>query len=280
MPETQSQEKKDAIRFAGATLLEVPAAPYKNPNNYVHVARRLSEAIPGAFLANQWDNLANRQAHIEGTGPEIWHQMGGKVDAISCAMGTGGTLTGVAEYLRGVHPEVKIGLTDPCGAVLYRWYRDGEKVGEGSSISEGIGQGRVTGNMEASPWIATLTLTLAPNPNPGGTWEGFTPDLLHEIPDEEWLPVCYDLLQEEGLCIGGSAAVNVAGAMRVARDLGPGKTVVTVLCDSGMRYAGKLFNREFLESKGLPVPAFLQDQDVREREKLKELLGSVMEESP
>ncbi|WOI55084.1 cysteine synthase A [Palleronia sp. LCG004] len=236
IPETQSQEKKDMLRLAGADLVEVPAVPYKNENNYVKYSGRLAERLAksephGAIWANQFDNTANRQAHIEGTAPEIWEQTGGKVDGFICAAGTGGTVAGVAEYLQ---PKgVKIGLADPEGAGLLKIYTGKENPGD--SISEGIGQGRVTGNLE-----------------------GFKPDFAWRIPDAEALPVVFDLLQHEGLCMGGSTGVNVAGAMRLARELGPGHTIVTILCDYGTRYQSKLFNPEFLEGKGLPVPDWLR----------------------
>lgn len=238
--DTQTKEKKDTLRWAGATLVEVPAVPYKNPNNYVHVARRIAENIPGAFYANQWDNLANRQAHIETTGPEIWAQTDGKIDAFSCAMGTGGTLAGTAAFLRSKNPNIKIALTDPTGAALYRYYTEGELRGEGSSITEGIGQGRVTGNMAA---------------------DDFRPDLFYELSDEESLPCLYNLTQKEGLAMGSSSAVNVAGAIRVAKELGPGHTIVTILCDLGSRYASKLYNPQFLRSKNLPVPPWLDNPE-------------------
>lgn len=237
IPETQSQEKKDMLRLAGAELVQVPAAPYRNPNNYVRYSGRLAEALAkttaeGVIWANQFDNVANRQAHVETTGPEIWDQTGGKVDGFICAVGSGGTLAGVAEALQ---PKgVKIGLADPDGAALHSYYTTGEMKSEGGSITEGIGQGRITANLE-----------------------GFKPDFSYNIPDAEALPVVFDLLAEEGLCLGGSSGVNVAGAMRLARDLGPGHTIVTVLCDYGTRYQSKLFNPEFLHSKGLPVPEWL-----------------------
>lgn len=237
IPETQSQEKKDMLRLAGAELVEVPAAPYRNPNNYVRysqrLAARLAESEPnGAVWANQFDNVANRQAHVETTGPEIWDQTGGKLDGFICAVGSGGTLAGVAQALqpRGV----KIGLADPDGATLHNFYTTGTHKAEGGSISEGIGQGRITANLE-----------------------GFTPDMSFNIPDAEALPVVFDLLQHEGLCLGGSSGINVAGAMRMARQMGPGHTIVTVLCDYGTRYQSKLFNPEFLRDKGLPVPVWL-----------------------
>ena len=237
IPETQSQEKKDMLRLAGATLVEVPAAPYKNPNNYVRYSGRLAAELAktepnGAIWANQFDNTANRQAHIETTGPEIWDQTDGRVDGFICAVGSGGTLAGVAMALqpRGV----KIGLADPEGAALHSFYTTGAFDSPGSSITEGIGQGRITANLE-----------------------GFTPDYSYRIPDPEALEVVFDLLQHEGLCLGGSSGINVAGAIRMARDMGPGKTIVTVLCDYGTRYQTKLFNPEFLRAKGLPVPDWL-----------------------
>jgi cysteine synthase A len=237
IPETQSQEKKDMIRLAGAELVEVPAAPYRNPNNYVRYSGRLAERLAqsepeGAIWANQFDNTANRQAHVESTGPEIWEQTEGRVDGFICAVGSGGTLAGVAHALqpRGV----KMGLADPMGAALYSYYTTGELKAEGSSITEGIGQGRITANLE-----------------------GFTPDFCCRIPDEEALPVVFDLLEKEGLCLGGSSGVNVAGAMRMAREMGPGHTIVTILCDYGTRYQSKLFNPDFLREKDLPVPGFL-----------------------
>jgi cysteine synthase A len=237
IPETQSQEKKDMLRLAGAELVEVPAAPYRNPNNYVRYSGRLAAALAqtepnGAIWANQFDNVANRQAHVEMTGPEIWAQTDGKVDGFICAVGSGGTLAGVAEALQ---PKgVKIGLADPMGAALYSFYTTGEFASEGESITEGIGQGRITANLE-----------------------GFTPDFCARIPDEEALPIVFDLLAEEGLCLGGSSGVNIAGAMRMAHEMGPGHVIVTILCDYGTRYQSKLFNPEFLHSKGLPVPAWL-----------------------
>jgi cysteine synthase A len=240
IPETQSQEKKDTLRVFGATLHEVPAVPYKNPNNYVHVAQRLAEALArseprGAIWAQQFDNVANRRGHVETTGPEIWAQTGGKVDGFICAAGTGGTLAGVAEALRARNPAVKIGLADPPGAALFSYYRSGELKAEGSSITEGIGQGRITRNLE-----------------------GLTVDFPYQIPDAETVETVFDLLMHEGLCLGSSSGINVAGAVRLARDLGPGHTIVTVLCDSGMRYQSRLFNPDFLRSKNLPVPAWLE----------------------
>jgi cysteine synthase A len=238
IPETQSQEKKDMLRLAGAELVQVPAVPYKNPNNYVRyserLAARLAETEPyGAIWANQFDNVANRQAHIETTGPEIWDQTGGKVDGFICSVGTGGTLAGVGMSLQ---PKgVKIGLADPEGSAIYDFYTHGELKAEGSSITEGIGQGRETANLR-----------------------GFRPDFAYRIPDSEALPIVFDLLADEGLCLGGSSGINVAGAIRMARDLGPGHTIVTILCDYGTRYQSKIFNPEFLAEKGLPVPAWLE----------------------
>ena len=240
IPETQSQEKKDTLRSLGADLVEVPAVPYRNPNNYVKVSGRMAERIArenpnGAVWANQFDNVANRQAHVQTTGPEIWQQTSGKVDGFICAVGTGGTLAGVAEALRARNPGVQIGLADPPGAALFSYYTTGELKSEGNSITEGIGQGRITANLD-----------------------GFTPDHSFQIPDQESIPICFDLLEHEGLCVGPSSGVNVAGAIRLARELGPGKTIVTILADYGNRYQSKLFNPEFLRSKGLPVPEWLE----------------------
>ena len=238
IPETQSQEKKDMLRLAGAELVQVPAAPYKNPNNYVRYSERLANELAktepnGAIWANQFDNVANRRAHIETTGPEIWSQTDGKVDGFVAAVGSGGTLAGCAEYLQ---PKgVKIGLADPMGAALHSFYTTGTLASEGSSISEGIGQGRITANLE-----------------------GFTPDHSYQITDEEALPIVFDLLANEGLCLGGSSGINIAGAVKLARDLGPGHTIVTILCDYGTRYQSKLYNSDFLKSKGLPVPDWLE----------------------
>ena len=237
IPETQSQEKKDMLRLAGAELVQVPAAPYSNPNNYVRYSGRLAEALAkteprGAIWANQFDNVANRQAHVETTGPEIWDQTGGRVDGFICAVGSGGTLAGVAMALQ---PKgVKVALADPEGAALHSFYTTGELKSEGSSIPEGIGQGRITANLE-----------------------GLTPDMSFRIPDAEALPVVFDLLADEGLCLGGSSGINVAGAVRMAQEMGPGHTIVTILCDYGTRYQSKLFNPDFLKSKGLPVPHWL-----------------------
>lgn len=238
IPETQSQEKKDMLRLAGAELVQVPAAPYKNPNNYVRYSERLANELAksepnGAIWANQFDNVANRRAHIETTGPEIWSQTDGKVDGFVAAVGSGGTLAGCAEYLQ---PKgVKIGLADPMGAALHSFYTTGTLASEGSSISEGIGQGRITANLE-----------------------GFTPDHSYQITDEEALPIVFDLLANEGLCLGGSSGINIAGAVKLARDLGPSHTIVTILCDYGTRYQSKLYNPDFLKSKGLPVPDWLE----------------------
>jgi cysteine synthase len=237
IPETQSQEKKDMLRLAGADLVQVPAAPYRNPNNYVRYSGRLAEELArtepnGAIWANQFDNVANRQAHVETTGPEIWDQTQGKVDGFICAVGSGGTLAGVAEALQ--HKGVKIGLTDPDGAALHSFYTTGKLEAPGSSITEGIGQGRITANLE-----------------------GFTPDFSYRIPDAEALPIVFDLLAEEGLCMGGSTGVNIAGAIHMAREMGPGHTIVTILCDYGSRYQSKLYNPAFLKEKGLPVPEWL-----------------------
>uniref|UniRef100_UPI0040474398 cysteine synthase A n=2 Tax=Yoonia sp. TaxID=2212373 RepID=UPI0040474398 len=237
IPETQSQEKKDMLRLAGAELIEVPAAPYRNPNNFIHYSRRLAEAMAretndGVLWANQFDNVANRQAHVEGTGPEIWEQTDGKVDGFICAVGSGGTLAGVSMALQ---PKgVKIGLADPDGAGLHSFYTTGEIAMSGGSIAEGIGQVRITKNLE-----------------------GFTPDFCYNISDAEALPVVFDLLANEGLCMGGSSGINIAGAMRMARDMGPGHTIVTILCDYGTRYQSKLYNPAFLREKGLPVPAWM-----------------------
>ncbi|CUI00660.1 cysteine synthase A [Leisingera aquaemixtae] len=237
IPETQSEEKKDMLRLAGAQLVQVPAAPYKNPNNYVRYSQRLAEKLAqtesnGAIWANQFDNVANRQAHVETTGPEIWEQTSGKVDGFVCAVGSGGTLAGVAEALQ---PKgVKIGLADPMGAALFSYYTTGELASDGSSITEGIGQGRITKNLE-----------------------GFTPDFSYQVPDGEALPFVFDLLHEEGLVLGGSSGINIAGAVRMAKDMGPGKTIVTVLCDYGTRYQSKLFNPDFLREKDLPVPEWM-----------------------
>jgi len=238
IPETQSQEKKDMLRLAGAELVEVPAAPYKNPNNYVRYSGRLAQELAktepnGAIWANQFDNTANRQAHIETTGPEIWAQTEGELDGFICAAGSGGTIAGMGMYLQ---PKgVKVGLADPDGAALHSFYTTGTLASEGGSISEGIGQGRITKNLE-----------------------GFTPDVSYNISDAEALPFVFDLLRNEGLVLGGSSGINIAGAVRMARDLGPGHTIVTILCDYGTRYQSKLFNPDFLRSKGLEVPEWME----------------------
>lgn len=240
IPDSQSEEKKLALKAGGATLIEVPPAPYSNPNNFVRVSGRLAEQLAktepnGAVWANQFDNVANRQAHIETTGPEILRDLDGRVDGFICAVGSGGTLVGTAMALRSALPAVKIGLVDPYGAALYSYYTEGVLKAEGSSISEGIGQGRITKNLE-----------------------GFAPDFACRVPDDEALRIVYQLAEEEGLVLGSSSGVNVAGAIRMAREMGPGHTIVTVLCDYGTRYASRLFNPEFLKAKNLPVPAWLE----------------------
>ena len=240
IPETQSQEKKDALRLLGAELIEVPAVPYKNRNSYVKLSGRLAESLArtdpnGAIWANQFDNVANRDGHIDTTAQEIWKQTSGKVDGFVSAVGSGGTLAGVAAGLRGHSRNVKIALADPLGAALYSYYTDGVLKSEGSSITEGIGQGRITANLE-----------------------GFRPDFSYQIPDAEALPIIFDLVQEEGLCLGGSTGINIAGAIRLARELGPGHTIVTILADYGTRYQSKLFNPAFLREKKLPTPAWLE----------------------
>ena len=239
IPETQSKEKMDMLRLCGAELMPVPAKPYRDPGNYVRVSERgaaeYAEREPnGAVWANQWDNPANWKGHYESTGPEIWAQTDGRIDGFVCAMGTGGTLAGISTFLKEVKPEVQIGLADPMGAAMYSYFSTGELTSEGSSITEGIGQGRVTGN------VAQAKV-----------------DVPFRIPDDEALPVIFDLLREEGLCLGGSSGINVAGAIRLARELGPGHTIVTVLCDGGQRYQSKLFNPAFLREKGLPAPDWL-----------------------
>jgi cysteine synthase A len=233
IPQTQSQEKKDMLRLCGAELREVPAVPYKDPNNYVHVSERVAKEL-AAFWANQWDNTANADGHYSSTGPEIWTQAGGKIDGFTCAIGTGGTLAGISRYLKEKNPQVRIAVADPVGAAMYSWFKRGELKSEGSSVTEGIGQGRVTKN------VAMAVV-----------------DEAYQIPDSEALPLIFDLVRKEGLVLGGSSAINVAAAIRLARDLGPGHTVVTILADSGTRYQSKLYNRAFLTEKGLPVPAWL-----------------------
>jgi cysteine synthase len=242
IPETQSQEKKDALRLLGAQLVEVPALPYKNPNNYVHYSQRLAEALAktepnGAIWANQWDNTANRQAHIETTSQEIWTDTDGKVDGFVSAVGSGGTLGGCSDGLKAKRKGIMIALADVPGAALHSYYTTGVLKAEGSSITEGIGQGRITKNIE-----------------------GAAVDRSYLIPDEESVPICFQLLHEEGLCVGGSTGVNVAGAIRLAKEMGPGHTIVTLLCDYGTRYQSKLFNPEFLKSKNLPAPQWLVSQ--------------------
>jgi cysteine synthase A len=240
IPETQSDEKKQMLRLMGAELVEVPAVPYRNPNNYVKISGRLAERLAesepnGAIWANQFDNVANRQAHIETTGPEIWEQTGGRIDGFVCAVGTGGTLAGIGMALKERDPKVTIGLADPMGAALFSWYTKGELKAEGSSITEGIGQGRITANLEGAPV-----------------------DTAFQITDAEAVPYIFDLIEHEGMCLGGSSGINIAGAVRLAREMGPGHTIVTILCDYGTRYASKLFNPDFLRSKDLPVPAWLE----------------------
>jgi cysteine synthase A len=240
IPETQSDEKKQMLRLMGAELVEVPAVPYRNPNNYVKLSGRLAEQLArsepnGAIWANQFDNVANRQAHIETTGPEIWAQTGGRIDGFVTAVGTGGTLAGTGIALKERDSNVTIALADPMGAALYEWYTHGELKSEGSSITEGIGQGRITANLVDAPI-----------------------DTAFQITDEEAIPIVFDLLEHEGLCLGGSSGINIAGAVRLAREMGPGHTIVTILCDYGTRYASKLYNPDFLRSKHLPVPAWLE----------------------
>ena len=240
MPQSQSQEKKDLLRVCGAEVVEVPAVPYRDPNNYVRVserlARELAEREPkGVLWANQWDNLANRRAHFETTGPEIWKQTDGRVDAFISAIGTGGTLSGVGLFLKEKRKQIVIALADPMGAAMYSWFKHGELRSEGDSITEGIGQGRVTANVDGTPV-----------------------DEAYQIPDDEALPILFDLVKDEGLFLGGSSAINVAGAVRLARQLGPGHTIVTILADSGARYYSKLWNPEFLRQKRLPFPAWFE----------------------
>ncbi|MBP6818567.1 MAG: cysteine synthase A [Ferrovibrio sp.] len=239
MPETQSQEKKDFLRLCGADLRLVPAVPYKDPNNYVKYSGRLAEEMAksepnGAIWANQFDNVANRAAHYHTTGPEIWAQTEGKVDGFTCAVGSGGTFAGILMALKERNPKIQVALADPMGAALYHFYKHGELKAEGSSITEGIGQGRITANLE-----------------------GITPDDAFQIPDDEALPIVFDLLQHEGLVLGSSSGINVAAAIRLAKKLGPGHTIVTILCDGGARYASKLFNPDFLKSKNLPIPPWM-----------------------
>ncbi|MEM7069614.1 MAG: cysteine synthase A [Pseudomonadota bacterium] len=241
IPETQAQEKKDTLRLMGAKLIEVPAVAYKNPNNYVKISGRLADQLAktennGAIWANQFDNVANRDGHVKTTAQEIWSQTDGKVDGFVSAVGTGGTLAGVAAGLKEHSSDIKIAIADPHGAALYEYYANGELKADGSSITEGIGQGRITANLD-----------------------GFTPDFAYQVPDSEAIPLAFDLLEHEGLCMGGSTGINVAGAIRLAKELGPGHTIVTVLCDFGNRYQSKMFNPAFLRAKDLPVPAWLED---------------------
>jgi len=239
IPDSQSEEKKASLRLMGAELHEVPAVPFKNPENYVHVAARLAETLAktepnGVLYANQWENTDNGDGHYRSTGPEIWRQTEGKVDAFCCAIGTGGTLSGVGRYLREQNPAVVVAVTDPMGSCMYHYFKHGELRSEGNSISEGIGQGRITANIASAPINEAV-----------------------QVSDKEALPVLFDLLSEEGLCLGGSSGINVAGAIKLALQLGPGHTIVTILCDSGTRYQSKLFNPEFLRAKGLPAPDWL-----------------------
>lgn len=239
IPETQSREKKEMLKLCGAELMEVPAKPYRDPGNFVHVARRTAEERSeteenGAIFADQFDNQANRNGHYRTTGPELWEETAGTLDGFICAVGSGGTLAGTAIGLTAKNKDIKIGIADPEGAALYEFYAHGELKSEGGSITEGIGQGRITANLE-----------------------GFTPDFAYRISDSEALPLIFDLVTDEGLCLGGSSGINIAGAMRLARELGPGHTIVTILCDYGNRYQSKLFNPEFLKDKGLPLPQWL-----------------------
>ncbi len=247
IPDTQSQEKKDALRLLGAELIEVPAVPYKNPNNYVKFSGRLADELAksepnGAIWANQFDNVVNRQAHIDSTGPEIWRQTRGRIDGFVSAVGTGGTLAGVGIALKARNPDVRIVVADPMGAAIFSWVKHGTLASEGSSITEGIGQNRVTANLEGAPI-----------------------DDAYQISDAEMLPVVFDLLEHEGLCMGGSTGINVAGAIRLAKDMGPGHTIVTVLCDYGTRYQSKMFNPAFLRSKDLPVPHWLAEEPIQRK---------------
>ena len=240
MPETQSQEKKDMLRLLGADLRLVPAVPYKDPNNYVRYSETLANELAashpqGVVWANQFDNTANAEGHYTSTGPEIWEQTGGKIDGFTCAVGSGGTISGVGRYLKDQNPNITIALSDPEGSALFSYYEHGELKAEGGSVSEGIGQGRITANLAEAPITAQ-----------------------YRISDHDALPLIYDLLQDEGLLLGGSSAINVAGAMQMARDMGHGHTIVTILCDSGQRYQSKIWNPEFLKSKDLPVPTWLE----------------------
>jgi cysteine synthase len=240
IPDTQSQEKKDMIRLSGADLREVPAVPYKNPENYVHVSERIAKEMNkthknGVIWANQFDNIANREAHIKGTGPEIWDQLKGQIDGFTCAVGTGGTLAGIGIALKERNKKVKIMLADPMGSALYEFYKNGILKSTGSSITEGIGQGRETNNLKNAPI-----------------------DGAYQITDKEALPIIFDILKYEGLCLGSSSGINIAGAIRMAKEMGPGHTIVTILCDYGTRYQSKLFNPSFLKEKGLPYPDWLE----------------------
>ncbi len=239
IPETQSQEKKDMLRLCGAELREVPAVPFRDPNNYVKVSDRLAQELlasepNGVIYANQWDNLSNREAHVRSTGPEIWEQTDGKIDGFTCAIGTGGTLAGMSIFLKSKNKDIRTAVADPMGAAMYSYFKTGELKSEGSSITEGIGQGRITKNIDGAPI-----------------------DDAYQITDAEALPIVFDLIKDEGLCLGGSSGINVAGAIRMARDMGPGHTIVTVLCDSGTRYMSKMFNPAFLKEKGLPTPDWM-----------------------
>ena len=240
LPDTQSQEKKDALRLCGAEVHEVPAVPFKNPENYVHVAARMAQELAqsephGVLYANQWENLSNGDGHYRSTGPEIWEQTAGTVDAFCCSIGTGGTISGVGRFLKEQNADIVIAVTDPLGSCMFHHFKHGELRSEGNSVTEGIGQGRITANIGSAPV-----------------------DDAFQVPDEEALPVLFDLLKEEGLCLGGSSGINVAGAMQLARQMGPGHTIVTVLADIGTRYQSKLFNPDFLRSKNLPVPTWLE----------------------
>ena len=239
MPRTQSQEKKDSVKLLGAELIEVDAVPYSNPNNYIHTSQRLAESLAetesnGAVWANQFDNVANRQAHIDTTGPEIYEQTDGKVDGFICAVGSGGTLAGVSMALKDKNPKIQIGVADPMGSKMYQYYKNGTLESEGNSVTEGIGQGRITANLE-----------------------GAVVDRAYQIDDTEALQIVFELNQLEGLCLGGSSGINIAGAIHMARDMGPGHTIVTILCDYGQRYQSKIYNPEFLREKNLPVPNWL-----------------------
>jgi len=239
IPETQSQEKKDMLRLCGAELREVPAVPYRDPNNYVKVSERLAQELlasepNGVIYANQWDNLSNREAHVRSTGPEIWEQTDGRIDGFTCAIGTGGTLAGMSIFLKSKNRDIRTAAADPMGAAMYSYFKTGELKSEGSSITEGIGQGRITKNIDGAPI-----------------------DDAYQITDEEALPIVFDLIKEEGLCLGGSSGINVAGAIRMAKDMGPGHTIVTILADSGTRYMSKMFNPAFLREKGLPTPDWM-----------------------